>query len=106
MSEHKLYELVHPGAPRGIFTEEPKLREQDKEALPTEGYVVCFFPKLDCLGPATLGWYDVMSSFSQTPEAAIAKFMDRIRQGEKWETYADAGHKVRRVRVIDLGDPS
>lgn len=98
----KFYELVHPGAPHGIVLTEPKLREQDKEALPEEGYIVVFFPKIDCLGPAQIGFLN--RTLSQSAEAARVKFMDRIVPGQTWETYAHAGHRVRRVRIIDLGD--
>lgn len=100
----KFWALVHPGGPRGIVHKEPKMQEQDQFALPTEGYAVAFFPKIDCLGPAMLSWPRVEQTFSQTPEAAIAKFMDGIVKGEKWETYQEAGHRVRRLCVTDLGD--
>jgi hypothetical protein len=34
----------------------------------------------------------------------IAKFLDGIKKDEKWETYADAGYRVRKVRIDDRGD--
>ena len=88
----------------GIMLEKPTLQEQDKEATPAEGYVVAFFPRIGQLGPATLSWPRVSETFSQTPETAIARFMDGIKKGEEWERYQEAGHRVRKVRLIDLGD--
>lgn len=100
----KFYQLVHPGGPGGLLTTKPKLRKQDKRAKSKEGYAVVFFPKITQLGAAAIWHREVAETFSQSAEAAQAKFMDGIKQGETWETYHDAGHRVRRVRVIDLGD--
>ncbi len=99
----KWYKLVHPGGPGGFTRIEPRPQVQDSEAIPGEGYVVAFFPKIDTLGPASLDWPSTWETLSRSPEAAISKFMDKIRRGEKWETYRDAGHCVRHVRIIDLG---
>ena len=101
---HKFWALVHPGAARGIVTEEPKFKEQDAEAAPMDGYAVVFFPKITVVGNASLDYPRVKDTLSQTPEAAIAKFMDELAKSCKWETYHDAGHRVRKVRIIDLGD--
>jgi hypothetical protein len=103
--QNRFWQLVHPGAPRGLVCKEPEFREQDAEALPVEGYAVIFFPKISGLGRATMAFYSAERTFSQTPEAAITKFLDGLSKGQTWETYADAGHKVRRVKMIDLGDP-
>lgn len=73
-------------------------------ALSHEGYAVVFFPRITGIGEATLGFPTVWETLSQTSEAAIAKFLDRIAKGQTWETYADAGHKVRKVRIDDMGD--
>ncbi len=100
----KFFELVHPGGPKGILQGEPKMREQDKSARDGEGYVVCFFPRITGIGAANLNYPGALETFSQTPEAAVMKFMDRIKRGEKWETYRDAGHRVRKVKIVDLGD--
>jgi hypothetical protein len=100
----KFYALVHPGGPKGITSRKPEMRRQDAEALPAEGYAVVFFPKLTTFGQAMMNFPRISETFSQTPEAAIVKFMDGIIKSEKWETYFDAGHRVRKVRVIDLGD--
>lgn len=103
-TETKFYELVHPGGPKGLVTREPAMREQDETAKEIDGYAVVFFPKLDVLGPAKIWFRDIQETFSQTPEAAKAKYMDGIKLGETWETYEDAGHRLRKVRVVDLGD--
>ncbi len=42
----KWYRLVHPGGPGGFTREEPRPKPQDADALPGEGYVVAFFPKI------------------------------------------------------------
>lgn len=102
--ERKYYRLCHPGGPGGIMLEKPELREQDKEAQSAEGYAVVFFPKISRLSPATMNWPRVSETISQTPEAAIVKFMDGLAKSCTWERYHDAGHRVRKVRLVDLGD--
>lgn len=101
----RFYEL-HPdgGGPRGLVTFKPKRRKQDRRAKPIEMFAVIFFPKISGIGKATMYFYAVDGTLAQSPEAARVKFMDRIKQGEKWETYAEAGNRIRRVRLIDLGD--
>ena len=83
-----------------------KLREkkQDRRAEPGEFYVVAFFPKIHGIGKASLCYISHMETMAQSPTAAKIKFMDRIKQGEKWSTYARAGHRVRKIKVTDLGD--
>lgn len=102
--EREYYRLVHPGGPGGLMLEKPGLREQDAEFEPGEFYAVVFFPKIGGLGPASAHFPSTITTLSNSPEAAIVKFMDGILQGETWETYHDAGHRVRKVRVTDLGD--
>lgn len=100
----KFYELVHPGGPRGLVLEEPKMQEQDKEFEPGVFYAVIFFPKITGIGKATGQWPRIMDTLSNSPEAAKTKFMDGISKHESWQTYVDAGHKIRRVKITDLGD--
>lgn len=100
----KFYELVHPGAPGGIVLEKPEMQEQDAEFEPEELFVVVFFPKITGIGPARVWFHKIHGTLAQSPEAAKMRFMDGIKQGEKWETYADAGHRIRRVKIVDLGD--
>jgi hypothetical protein len=101
----KWYELIHPGSCRGVIDREPKYREQDAFAQPGECYAVVFFPKLDFLAPASMDWPRTRETIASTPEFAIARFMDGIKRGETWATYQDGGHKVRRIQLVDLGDP-
>ena len=103
-TEAKYFELIHPGAPRGIVTRKPRLKKQDKRFKPGEFYAVVFFPKITGLGPATAKFPSLMETLAQSPEAAITKFLDKIAQSQTWETYYDAGHRVRKVKVMDLGD--
>ena len=100
----KFYELVHPGGPRGYVLKKPRRQKQDKKFEPGTFYAVIFFPKITGIGKASANWPRVMETLSQSPEAAISKFMDGIKQGETWETYQDAGHRVRQVKISDLGD--
>ena len=104
MTENKFWKLHHPGAPTGVVREEPSFREQDAKAASAEAFAVVFFPKITGIGHASLDFPRTSSTLSQTREAAISKFMDGIRTGEVWKTYHDAGHRVRRVRITDLGD--
>ena len=103
---YKFYALVHPGGPRGgvIATAKRPMRrrKQDRRAKAFDGYAVIFFPKITNLGKARISQM-VWNTLAQTPEAAISKFMDGMK-GETWETYHDAGHRVRKVRLSDLGD--
>ena len=102
--DHKFYALIHPGGPGGAVSRKPRMRKQDKRAKSAEFYAVVFFPKITGIGPAGICHYDINTTISLSPEAAKAKFMDRITKGQKWETYADAGHRIRKVKVLDLGD--
>lgn len=104
MSETKFYELVHPGGPSGVVLKKPRMKKQAKHFKSGEFYAAVFFPKITGIGDALLGWR-LMETLSHTPEAAKAKYMDRIVKSETWETYEDAGWKIRKVKVSDLGDP-
>jgi hypothetical protein len=97
---------LHPdgGAVKGIIQKEPKMRKQDKKFRPGEFYAVVFFPKITLIGKAGAHFHEVSNTISQSPDAAKTRFMDGIKQGEKWETYVKAGHRIRKVRVVDLGD--
>lgn len=102
--ERRFFAYVHPGAPGGVTYKRPKLREQDRRAKPAELYAVVFFPKITGLMKAQVNFYGLRETLSATPEAAKVRFMDSIKKGEKWATYHHAGHRVRKVKVIDLGD--
>ena len=102
--ENKFWALVHPGAPGGVVREKPEMRQQDAEAEPVEMYAVVFFPKITGIGPAALNFYGLQGTLSNSPEAARVRFMDRMAAGQKWETFSEAGHRIRKVRVTDLGD--
>ena len=98
------WELIQPGAPRGVTFEEPKFRSQDNTAESTMYYAVVFFPRITTFGPAVLCSHGTRDSLSQSPEAAVTRFMDSIKAGENWEDYQQAGWKVRKVLLTDLGD--
>ena len=101
--KQKFYELIHPGAPGGVTYRKPRLRKQDRRAKSAEIYAVVFFPKITGFGPAQVNFYGIRTTLAQSPQAAKVMF-NRIAKGEKWKTYTDAGHLIRRVKVIDLGD--
>lgn len=88
----------------GVINGPIKERKQDRRALPAEGYIVVFFPRIKGIGKARVDCFGFDYSWSASPEAALSKFMDRIHRSDKWEQYYLAGHRVRKVRVIDLGD--
>jgi len=104
MSENRFFALCHPGAPGGIVMEEPAPQRQDSEAEPADLYAVVFFPRISGIGPAEVNFYGLEARLAQSPEAAIVKFMDGIAPGKTWETYHHAGHRVRKLRITDLGD--
>lgn len=88
----------------GVITTKPRRRAQDKRAKAESYFAVVFFPKIEGIGRARLSYHRVLSTLSGSAEAAKMKFMDGIARGEKWETYARAGHRVRRIKLSDLGD--
>lgn len=100
----KFYVLnaVKDGIGGGTY-KKPRERKQDKRAKPGKMYAVVFFPKITGIGKARVDFWGLHRTLAQSPKAAIAKFMDSIRQGEKWSTYAEAGHRVRKVRISDMG---
>ena len=97
------YQLVHPGGPGGVVSEKPEMRAQDAAFEPAVLYAAVFFPKLTCLGHAQFRHAD-LTTLSKTPEAARTKFMDAIASGETWAVYHDAGWRIRKVEIQDLGD--
>ena len=107
--ESKLHELNHKvHGVSGLTYTEPKPRAQDSRAEPWEGYAVVFFPKYDLGFKAQIGFISTIETLSQTAEAARIKFTDHIGGKEdpnkKWTDYHAAGHCIRKVRIIDLGD--
>ena len=102
--EGKFWELIHPGGIRGVVLEKPEMQEQDAEFEPGEFYAAVFFPKITGIGKASALWPRTVDTLSNSPKAAKVKYLDGIKKGETWETYADAGWRIRKVRVIDLGD--
>ena len=102
--ETKFYELVHPGGPGGIVLRKPRKRKQAKRAKSVEMYAVVFFPKITGIVSAHVDFYGVRTTLANSPEAAKTLFMDRIAKGEKWKTYHDAGHRVRKIKISDRGD--
>lgn len=105
--------MKHTGAPGGVVIKRPgmkpmRLRKQDRRALPYEAYAVVFFPKITNFMKARIGFYGLAETLAKTPEAAIVKFIDRIGGDEpdkkKWKHYHQAGHRVRKIKITDLGD--
>jgi hypothetical protein len=88
----------------GLIRGKIRWRKQDKRARSAEGYAVVFFPRIHGIGKACIYMFGLDYSLSRSPEAAISKFMDRIAGSETWVKMSKAGHRVRKVRVIDLGD--
>ena len=101
----KFYALIHPGGPGGLVAGKPRMKKkQDRRAKSLEAYVAVFFPKITGIGPATVWGHNVADRAAQTPEAAKVKYLDGLAKGETWETYADAGWRIRRIKIVDLGD--
>lgn len=91
----------------GLSPYMPKPRKQDRRAKPWEGYAVIFFPQYKIGFKAEIGMMSTEETLSQTPEAARVKYADRIggpeHPAKKWAHYHKAGHRVRRIRIVDLG---
>lgn len=103
--EKKFYSLSHKKhGIGGCQYTEPKPRKQDKRFTHGIAYAVVFFPKYKLGSGRAIWWNACKESIAQTKEAAIAKFMDSIAKGEKWETYKNAGWKVRKIKITDMGD--
>ena len=88
----------------GVVLGKSRRRKQDKRARSAEMYAVIFFPKVTGIGKANVNFFGVQSTLAQSPEAARVRFMDRIAPGESWESYHKAGHRVRKVKILDMGD--
>lgn len=101
----KFYAVRNKRGMGGFVHTKPKRRKQDDRFEPGTFYAVVFFPKITGIGNARLWKHKLVETLSCTPQAAIAKFMDRgvKGKGETWENYRRAGWKVRRVQVSDLG---
>lgn len=91
----------------GITPHMPKPRKQDRRAKRMDAYAVIFFPQYKLGFRATIDFLATHETISQTPEAARVKFADRIggpgHPAQKWRDFHKAGHRVRRIRIIDLG---
>lgn len=103
--ERKIYTLDHKKhGIGGVTYRKPKRKKQDRRAKPSEMYAVIFFPKIEGIGAASVDFFGLRDTLSATPAAAKVRFMDRIHKDCTWAQYARAGHRVRKVKVIDLGD--
>ena len=84
-----------------------KPRKQDHRAKPWYGYAVILFPQYELGWKATIGFHGTQETLSQSAEGARVKYADRIGGKEspdkKWARYHNAGHRVRKVKIIDLG---
>ena len=78
-------------------------REQDAEFPAEEMYCVVFFPRVSGM-PTAVSPYMLQSTAASTPEKAKMLFVGGLGGDAGWDEYAEAGWKVRKVRVIDLGD--
>ncbi len=91
----------------GLSPHMPKLRKEDRRARPLEGYAVIFFPQYNIGWKAQIWYNEVQETLSQTPEAARVRYADHIggkeHPAKKWAKYHKAGHRVRRVKIIDMG---
>jgi hypothetical protein len=88
----------------GLIRGKIKYRAQDKRAEPGEFYAVVFFPRIHGIGNASLRFISHMETLSQSPAAAKAKYLDRLAPGQKWADFVRAGHRIRKIRLTDLGD--
>lgn len=106
MTDTKYYKLIHPGGMGGVIVGKPSIKKkQDKRAKPLYMYLAVFFPKITKIGPASIYGHDATFRMASTPKAAIMKFMDGGPKKEKWKTYQDAGWKIRKIKIMDQGDP-
>lgn len=87
----------------GVSTVKPTKRKQDRRALSSVRYAMVFFPKVHGIGVATLGWD---TPLVHRRETAPVVFMDGIgvREGETLKQYEDAGWRLRKIKIVDLGD--
>ena len=87
----------------GVVLRKPRERKQAKRAKSFAGYMDVFFPTITGLWPATIMYGD-LETFASTPDAARMKYMDRRPKSDKWTSYQRAGHRIRKVKIIDMGD--
>jgi hypothetical protein len=105
MAARKFYILDHKkDGVGGVVTTKPTTRKQDRRASPEFMYAVIFFPKISGIGKASVNFFAIRDTLSATPAAARVRFLDRLAKGCTWAQYARAGHKVRRVKITDVGD--
>lgn len=105
MKQRKMYQLNQKKhGVGGVTFTNPKPRKQDRRAISSEGYAVIFFPKVYGIGKADVDMFGLDRSLSSSPEAARVKFLDGLAKGERWSSYEKAGHRVRKVRIMDMGD--
>lgn len=81
-----------------------KFRKQDKRAKPCEMYAVVFFPRVQRIGKACIWPHAIRGALANSAATAKAIFMDGLAPGQKWATYNRAGHRIRKVRIVDCGD--
>lgn len=100
----KLYALdVKKHGVGGLLRHPPRYRKQDKRAKSFECFAVVFFPRVRGLWRAAI-YQDVFDKLAQTPAAARAKFLDGLAPLQSWRQYHRAGHRIRRIKITDLGD--
>ncbi len=98
----KFYSLDHKKhGIGGVTSIKPARRKQDAKAKSSIRYAMVFFPKIDGIGPATLDW-DV--KLTMRPESADVVFMDNIARDDDLKTYKSAGWRLRKIKLIDMGD--
>jgi hypothetical protein len=86
----------------GLVKGRLRYRKQEKRAASGHCYAVVFFPRIKGIGGANVDFY-IRETMASSPEVVIAKFMDRIARSETWATYYKAGHKVRKIKLVDAG---
>lgn len=87
----------------GLIKGKLRPRKQDRRAKPFEAYAVIFFPTIQGIGPACM-YQGVFETLAQRPETAKAKWLDTVHKSVRWADYHKAGHRIRKVKIIDLGD--
>lgn len=79
-----------------------------RRAKPLEGYVVAFYmnPEVGLKEPLILA-HTLRETFSRTPEMAKKRWLDDVHEGDKpktWNKYNRCGQRIRKVKIIDMGD--
>lgn len=90
----------------GLLIKKPKLRKQDRRAKAVEMYLVAFFPRFTGIGRAAIWHTQAAHDLASSPETAIAKHMDCMAAEHTWDKARKAGWRLRRVKIIDMGDPT